>query len=63
EEEDPEIDIDYKEEEEPLPASPRLFRLTLLEQDQVKNREEIQRLKNQVQLANISATLAAMDRD
>ncbi|GKA11814.1 hypothetical protein Tco_0691360 [Tanacetum coccineum] len=38
-------------------------RLTLLEQDQVKNREEIQRLKNQVQSANISATLAAMDRD
>ncbi|GJU14002.1 hypothetical protein Tco_1136398 [Tanacetum coccineum] len=30
---------------------------------QVKNREEIQRLKNQVQSANISATLAAMDRD
>ncbi|GJU13996.1 hypothetical protein Tco_1136392 [Tanacetum coccineum] len=38
-------------------------RLTLLEQDQVKNREEIQRLKNQVQAANISATVAAMDRD
>ncbi|GJZ56340.1 hypothetical protein Tco_0611533 [Tanacetum coccineum] len=38
-------------------------RLTLLEQDNVKNREEIQKLKNQVQSANISATLAAMDRD
>ncbi|GKE58809.1 hypothetical protein Tco_1497994 [Tanacetum coccineum] len=38
-------------------------RLTLLKQDQVKNREEIQRLKNQVQSANISATLVAMDRD
>ncbi|GKC45046.1 reverse transcriptase domain-containing protein [Tanacetum coccineum] len=37
-------------------------RLTLLEQDQVKNREEIQRLKNQVHSANIS-TLAAIDRD
>ncbi|GJW79270.1 reverse transcriptase domain-containing protein [Tanacetum coccineum] len=38
-------------------------RLTLLEQDNVKNREEIQKLKNQVQSANIFATLAAMDRD
>ncbi|GJS04099.1 hypothetical protein Tco_0320607 [Tanacetum coccineum] len=38
-------------------------RLTLLEQDNVKNREEIQKLKNQVQSANISATLAAMDMD
>ncbi|GJZ10855.1 hypothetical protein Tco_0545614 [Tanacetum coccineum] len=38
-------------------------RLTLLEQDQVKNQEEIQRLKNQVQSSNISATLVAMDRD
>ncbi|GJW63644.1 hypothetical protein Tco_0115528 [Tanacetum coccineum] len=38
-------------------------RLTLLEQDQVKNQEEIQRLKNRVQSANISATLAAMDMD
>ncbi|GJU37399.1 hypothetical protein Tco_1185753 [Tanacetum coccineum] len=38
-------------------------RLTLLEQDNVKNREEIQKLKNQVHSANISATLAAMDRD
>ncbi|GJX34913.1 putative reverse transcriptase domain-containing protein [Tanacetum coccineum] len=38
-------------------------RLTLLEQDQVKNREAIQRLKNQVQAANISATVVAMDRD
>ncbi|GJY91629.1 putative reverse transcriptase domain-containing protein [Tanacetum coccineum] len=38
-------------------------RLTLLEQDQVKNREEILRLKNQVHSANISATLAAMDAD
>ncbi|GJW96472.1 hypothetical protein Tco_0178280 [Tanacetum coccineum] len=38
-------------------------RLTLLEQDNVKNREEIQKLKNQVQSANIYATLAAMDRD
>ncbi|GJV28605.1 hypothetical protein Tco_1385053 [Tanacetum coccineum] len=38
-------------------------RLTLLEQDQVKNREDIQRLKNQVQSANISATLEAIDRD
>ncbi|GJW01798.1 hypothetical protein Tco_1557049 [Tanacetum coccineum] len=38
-------------------------RLTLVEQDQVKNREEIQMLKNQMQSANISATLAAMDKD
>ncbi|GKB78880.1 hypothetical protein Tco_0945775 [Tanacetum coccineum] len=38
-------------------------RLTLLEQDNVKNREEIQKLKNQVQSANIFATLAAMDMD
>ncbi|GJU20341.1 hypothetical protein Tco_1153683 [Tanacetum coccineum] len=38
-------------------------RLTLLEQDNVKNQEEIQKLKNQVQSANIFATLAAMDRD
>ncbi|GKC26774.1 hypothetical protein Tco_1034068 [Tanacetum coccineum] len=38
-------------------------RLTLVEQDQVKNREEIHMLKNQMQSANISATLAAMDRD
>ncbi|GKE68457.1 hypothetical protein Tco_1526529 [Tanacetum coccineum] len=37
--------------------------MTLLEQDNVKNREEIQKLKNQVQSANISATLVAMDRD
>ncbi|GKD94902.1 hypothetical protein Tco_1374739 [Tanacetum coccineum] len=29
----------------------------------VKNQEEIQRLNNQVQSANISATLAAIDRD
>ncbi|GJU60976.1 copia protein [Tanacetum coccineum] len=38
-------------------------RLTLLEQDQVKNQEEIQRLKNRVQSANIYATLATIDRD
>ncbi|GJS52787.1 reverse transcriptase domain-containing protein [Tanacetum coccineum] len=38
-------------------------RLTLLEQDQIKNQEEIQCLKNQVHSTNISATLAAMDRD
>nr|GEV73821.1 hypothetical protein [Tanacetum cinerariifolium] len=38
-------------------------KLTLIEQDQVKNQEEIHRLKNQVQSANISATLAVMDRD
>ncbi|GKA16536.1 hypothetical protein Tco_0696283, partial [Tanacetum coccineum] len=38
-------------------------RLTLLEQDNVKNQEEIQKLKNQVQSTNIFATLAAMDRD
>ncbi|GKC24974.1 reverse transcriptase domain-containing protein [Tanacetum coccineum] len=38
-------------------------RLIVLEQDQVKNLEEIHRLKNQVQSANISTTLAAMDRD
>nr|GEX81985.1 hypothetical protein [Tanacetum cinerariifolium] len=38
-------------------------RLTLLEQDNVKNQEEIQNLKNQVQSANISATLASMDKD
>ncbi|GJX21693.1 hypothetical protein Tco_0226138 [Tanacetum coccineum] len=38
-------------------------RLTVLEQDQVKNQEEIHRLKNQVQSANISTTLAAIDRD
>ncbi|GKD98056.1 hypothetical protein Tco_1381953 [Tanacetum coccineum] len=41
----------------------RRDRLTLLEQDQMKNREEILRLKNQVHSANISATLAAMDVD
>nr|GEY07950.1 hypothetical protein [Tanacetum cinerariifolium] len=38
-------------------------RLTLLEQDNVKNQEEIQKLRNQVQPSNISFTLAAMDRD
>nr|GEU82920.1 retrovirus-related Pol polyprotein from transposon TNT 1-94 [Tanacetum cinerariifolium] len=38
-------------------------KLTLIEQDQVKNQEEIHRLKNQVQSVNISATLAVMDRD
>nr|GEX35416.1 reverse transcriptase domain-containing protein [Tanacetum cinerariifolium] len=38
-------------------------RLTLLDQDNVKNREEIQKLKNQVQSTNIFATLAAMERD
>nr|GEX97913.1 hypothetical protein [Tanacetum cinerariifolium] len=38
-------------------------RLTLLEQDQIKNREEIQSLKNQVQSANIFATLVIIDRD
>nr|GFA10069.1 hypothetical protein [Tanacetum cinerariifolium] len=38
-------------------------RLTLLDQDNVKNQEEIQKLKNQVQLTNIFATLAAMERD
>ncbi|GKD31016.1 hypothetical protein Tco_1241794 [Tanacetum coccineum] len=38
-------------------------RLTLLKQDQVKKREEIQRLKNHVHSTNIFATLAAMDRD
>ncbi|GJT85040.1 hypothetical protein Tco_1066757 [Tanacetum coccineum] len=38
-------------------------RLTLLEQEQVKNREDIQRLKNQVHSTNIYATLAAMDKD
>ncbi|GJZ01455.1 hypothetical protein Tco_0519416 [Tanacetum coccineum] len=38
-------------------------RLTLIEQDQVKNLEEIKMLKNQVHSANSSATLAVMDRD
>ncbi|GKB43816.1 hypothetical protein Tco_0888758 [Tanacetum coccineum] len=48
---------------EAIRAQRRLDRLTLLEQDQVKNQEEILRLKNQVHSANISGTLAAMVAD